>query len=201
MELFQDPVNIHPAFLKNSLGLGIIKSGMRDDDDKFSSIFILHEKLPVLLEMIVLWEQNCKFCGNLNIKYHKILRQKDRDNRKYLAKICGVCSLTLQSQRFGDNRPDDISLCQAVQRVETGYSLNCPEIESNKESNNRVMCQINFVINCVFNHGLVERSSLASTAGGNFFFAEFLPSRSIIIFPVEANFCHFTIVFLTCLTI
>ena len=66
MELFQDLVNIHPAFLKNSLGLGIIKSGMRDDDDKFSSIFIVHEKLPVLLEMIVLWKQNCKFCGNLN---------------------------------------------------------------------------------------------------------------------------------------
>ena len=92
MELFQDLVNIHPAFLKNSLGLGIIKSGMRDDDDKFSSRILLHEKLPVLLEMIVLWEQNCKFCGNLNIKYHKNLPHKDKDNRKYLAKICSVCS-------------------------------------------------------------------------------------------------------------
>ena len=92
MELFHDLVNIQSAFLKNSLGLGIIKSGMRDDDDKFSSRILLHEKLPVLLEMIVLWEQNCKLYGNLNIIYHKNFPNKDKDNRKCLAKICSVCS-------------------------------------------------------------------------------------------------------------
>ena len=57
------------------------------------------------------------------------------------------------------------------------------------------------MIHFVFNHGLVKRSSLTLTPGGKFFFAEFLPIRSIIIFPVGANFCRFTIVFLTCLTI
>ena len=66
MELFQDLVNM--AFLKNSLGLGIVNSGMRDDDDKFSSIILLHEKLSISL--LCKSAQVCKiycwkwlFCG------------------------------------------------------------------------------------------------------------------------------------------